>query len=138
MLTDGQLVKEDMRRWAHHPEAAAELVDVGWWEDHRQHYQIVHHLGYQRTREQVAKQSIANRNNRAKGKTRPVRPKGESSDHSSVSEELSDGSSDERDRTGQDRPVLEGVAEKNGSDAYTPSAEQLRRIDANVRAGYDS
>ena len=28
-----------------------ELANVGWWEDHGQHFQIVHHIGYQRTRE---------------------------------------------------------------------------------------
>jgi hypothetical protein len=103
MLTDGQLAREDMRRWAHHPETAEELVSIGWWEDCGAHYQIVHHLGYQRTREQVAKQSLANRANRAKGKARPVRPKNDSSDHSSTSQKSSDDSSDERDRTGQAR-----------------------------------
>jgi hypothetical protein len=124
MLTDGQLAKDDMKRWAHHPEAAEELVSIGWWEDGGQHYQIVHHLGYQRTREQVAKQSLANRANRAKGKARPVRPKDDSFDESSdervstavvretesvsvsrgkpqVNNKPSDDSSDERDRTGQ-------------------------------------
>jgi hypothetical protein len=103
MLTDGQLAKEDMRRWAHHPEAAEELVDVGWWQDRGAHYAIIHHIGYQRTKAQIAKQSIANRANRAKGKQRPVRHKPESSNGSS------DESSDEMDRTGQvqDRPGKE-------------------------------
>ena len=64
--TEGQLAKDDMRRWAHHPEAADELVNVGWWEDHSQHFQIIHHLGYQRTREEVAHQSNANRKNAEK------------------------------------------------------------------------
>lgn len=63
MQTEGQLAKEDMRRWARHPEAADELVDVGWWEDHGGHYQIIHHIGYQRTKKQIAKQSIANAKN---------------------------------------------------------------------------
>ena len=103
MLTDGQLAKDDLRRWARHPEAAEELVNVGWWKDCGQHYQIVHHIGYQRTREQVAKQSVANAKNRAKGKARPVHPKSDSLSGSS------DDSSDERDRTGrvQDRPGLQ-------------------------------
>jgi hypothetical protein len=103
--TDGQLAKDDMRRWARHPEAAEELVSIGWWEDHGGHYQIIHHIGYQRTREQVARQSIANAANRAKGKARPVRPKNESSDDSS----------DERDRTGQAR-TREGGAGKKSDD----------------------
>jgi hypothetical protein len=82
-LTDGQLAKDDMQRWARHPDAAEELVSIGWWKDRGGHYEIVHHLGYQRTREQVAKQSLANRANRAKGKARPVRPKDKPSDESS-------------------------------------------------------
>jgi hypothetical protein len=128
MLTDGQLAKEDMQRWARHPEAAEELVDVGWWKDCGAHYEVIHHWGYQRTREQVAKQSLVNRANRAKGKARPVRPKDKPSDKPSddssdegvssaaesvtesvsaprgkpqVNNKPSDDSSDERDRTGQ-------------------------------------
>ena len=61
--TDGQLAKDDMRRWARHPEAAEELVSVGWWEDRGEHYQIVHHLGYQRTKDQIAHQSNVNAEN---------------------------------------------------------------------------
>jgi hypothetical protein len=75
---DGQLAKDDMRRWARRPEAAEELVNVGWWEDHGQHYQIIHHIGYQRTQEQLAHQSIVNSQNGRKGgrprkqKTKPL------------------------------------------------------------------
>jgi hypothetical protein len=93
--TDGQLAKDDLRLWAKRPDAADELVNRGWWEDHGEHYQIIHHIGYQRTAAQVARQSIVNRANRAKGTARPVHPTDGSSDDSS------DGSSDERDRTGQ-------------------------------------
>lgn len=64
--TDGQLAKDDMRRWARHPEAAEELVSVGWWEDHGQHYQVIHHMGYQRTKDEVAHQSNVNRENAKK------------------------------------------------------------------------
>jgi hypothetical protein len=97
---DGQLAKDDMARWTRCPDAAEELVAIGWWEDRGEHYQIIHHIGYQRTREQVARQSIVNAQNRAKGKAKPVRPKDESSDKPSNS--LSDESSDERDWTGRD------------------------------------
>jgi hypothetical protein len=165
MLTDGQLAKDDMTRWARHPEAAEELVSIGWWTDRGGHYQIVHHLGYQRTREQVAKQSLANRANRAKGKARPVRGKSDSlngsSDESSdepalssakqetesvsaprgksqVANGSSDDSSDERDRTGQAWVSTRGDGSKNATDSFTPTAEQLRRIDENMRRGYDS
>lgn len=33
-----------------HPEVAEELVAIGWWEDRGQHYEIIHHAGYQRPR----------------------------------------------------------------------------------------
>ncbi len=56
--TDGRLAKDDMRRWAKRPEAAEELVAVGWWEDHLTHYQIIQHIGYPRTKAQIANQSI--------------------------------------------------------------------------------
>jgi hypothetical protein len=89
-----------MVRWAKRPPAAEELVAKGWWEDHGEHYRIIHHIGYQRTLEQLARQSIVNRANRAKGKARPVRPKPKP--HNGSSDGSSDGLSDERAR--QDRP----------------------------------
>lgn len=98
-LTDGQLAKDDMARWAHDPDAAEELVSIGWWEDHGEHCQIIHHLGYQRTREQVARQSLVNTRNRAKGKARPVKATAAVNDSS---DESSEESSDEMERTGQD------------------------------------
>jgi hypothetical protein len=143
MLTDGQLAKDEMRRWAHDPPAAEELVSIGWWEDRGEHYQIIHHIGYQRTREQVARQSIVNTQNRAKGKARPVRPKNGSSDDSS----------DERDRTGQAWITNRGTslsAEPISDDDYAadlkdwyaedyePTAEESRRIEQNIRRGYES
>ena len=119
--TDGQLAKDDMLRWAHRPEAAEELVAIGWWEDHGGHYQIVHHIGYQRTAEQIAHQSIVNRANRAKGKTRPVRAKSQSHDESS------DESSDERDRTGQ--AWTRTVTRKKKRAQQRRVVHQLRRVD---------
>ena len=121
--TDGQLAKDDMLRWAERIEAAEELVDRGYWEDHGQHYEIVHHIGYQRTSAQIAKQSRANRENRAKGKTRPVRGTSfnesseESSEESSRSDESSEESSDEMDRT-KDRTGLEERDPKKSDTAW--------------------
>jgi hypothetical protein len=107
---DGRLAKKEMARWAKHPDAASELADVGFWEDCADHFQIVHHLGYQRTAAEWRHQSTVNRGNRAKGKARPVRPKDDSSkgssDHSSNGSSQSDGSSDERDWSGLDRTGL--------------------------------
>lgn len=67
---DGKLAKDDMVRWAKRPAAAEELVACGWWTDQGGHYQIVHHLGYQRTAAEIAHQSNVNRENRSKGKAR--------------------------------------------------------------------
>lgn len=97
MLTDGQLAKDEMRRWAHHPDAAEELVNVGWWENHGEHYQIIHHLGYQRTKKQIANQSIANQKNAARRwKGKPPRNESQCESHNE--------STCEKDRTGQDGP----------------------------------
>ena len=128
---DGQLAKDDMLRWAHRPEAAEELVAIGWWEDHGGHYKIIHHIGYQRTREQIAKQSIVNRANRAKGKARPVRAKSQSHDESS------DESSDERDRTGQARTRTGDAAKKTTTTASScaPTAASGSRAVTRQPAG---
>jgi hypothetical protein len=101
-LLDLRLAKADMVRWAKRPAAASELVAAGWWRDTGNHYAIVHHAAYQRTREAVLKQQEANQKNGRKG-GRPPReqavditpPKTES-----VSEPLNE-SKTERDRTGQ-------------------------------------
>jgi len=63
MLTDGILHKDDMPRWAKSLDAADELVACGFWENHGEHYQIIHHIGYQPTAESVRKMSKANREN---------------------------------------------------------------------------
>ncbi len=72
-LLDGRLPKDDVRRWAKRPEAADELVACGWWEDHGDEYQIVHHACYQRTREQVLAQQQRSRGNGQRG-GRPTGP----------------------------------------------------------------
>jgi hypothetical protein len=64
--TDGKLAKDDMVRWAKRPGAAEELVACGWWEDRGEYFQIVHHLGYQRTKDEVAHQANVNRENAKK------------------------------------------------------------------------
>jgi hypothetical protein len=141
---DGKLAKDDMVRWAKRLEAAEELVAKGWWEDHGDHYVIIHHIGYQRTAEQVANQSKINADNRAKGKARPVRPKNKPSDESSEEP------SDEMDRTGQDGHVLEN-SQKNSASNGVESFEEYRAragvranlnefeavIRANVERGYE-
>lgn len=72
-LLNGSLPKDDVRRWAKRPEAADELVARGWWKDHGDEYQIIHHACYQRTREQVLAQQERSRGNGQRG-GRPAGP----------------------------------------------------------------
>ena len=101
-LVELVLLKEEMRLWAKRPDAAQELVDCGWWEDHGDRYIIVHHACYQRSREAVLNQQAANRRNGKKG-GRPSREQvadlypTEPPETESVSEPQT-----ERDRTGLD------------------------------------
>jgi hypothetical protein len=71
-LLDCRLSKDDMVRWAKRQGAAGELVAAGWWRDTGDHYVIVHHATYQRSREAVLKQQEINQRNGVKG----GRPKG--------------------------------------------------------------
>jgi hypothetical protein len=108
-LLDLRLDKNQLQRWATDPDAAAELVETGFWTDEGDHYLIRHHASYQRTREAVLNQQGVNKANRAKGKARPVRE--QASDIRSKTHpfnESSDEPSDEMDRTGQDR-LLRGA-----------------------------
>jgi hypothetical protein len=131
-LLDLRIDKNGVERWTTHPEAASELVAKGYWEDRGDHYWIVHHGVYQRTREQVLRQQEANVANRAKGKARPVRPKDDSSDDSS------DDLSDERDGTGYVRN--QSLATSRGGPPPPAEAPNLngepdrRRVPATRRA----
>jgi len=66
-LTDLKLYKGDMVRWAKRQAAAEELVANGWWQDWGDHYEILHHGAYQRSRDAVIKQQEANRKNGKRG-----------------------------------------------------------------------
>ncbi len=101
---DGRLDKSRMLRWAYNIDAAAELVACGFWTDEGDHYQIRAHMAWQPTAEERLAQSMRNRNNRAKARTRPVR-KPHVADESS--DESSDHLSDDRDGTGRDGTGLE-------------------------------
>ncbi|MDQ0101139.1 hypothetical protein J2T10_000758 [Paenarthrobacter nicotinovorans] len=72
-LSDMSIRKDDLRRFAKHPEAVQELLDTGFWEESGpETYTIRHHASYQRTREQViAQQARASANG-----SRGGRPKG--------------------------------------------------------------
>ncbi len=97
-LLDCHIPTADLRRFATHPDAAQELVDVGWWSQVPDGFIIRHHATYQRTREQVLNQQSANvANGRKGGRPRVVRTEPET--HSQT-ESLTE-SKTERDGTGQ-------------------------------------
>jgi len=170
-LLDLRIPKSDMRRgWAKHPEAVGELLSVGWWKSEGDHYLIVHHAVYQRSRAAVLAQQGANQQNGRKGGRPPALPRerapskpgkkpsteidsltesesewvsGEdgptAQETHSLTESKSESKSEmptERDRTGQG--LDKGIHETNGETKFTPTPEQLARIEANVRRGYES
>ncbi len=94
-LLDVHIPKADLARVSPRAEVVPELLDAGFWRDDGDFYVIRHHADYQRTREQVIHQQEANKKNRAKGRARPVREQ-----FDQPSDESSNHSSDERDRTG--------------------------------------
>lgn len=97
-LLDLRIPKDDLRRFAKHPDVVDELLAVGWWSDDGDAYVIRHHGDYQRTREQVLAQQSANASNGKKG-GRPRKVPREiaempssSSETQSVSQSVSDSS----------------------------------------------
>ena len=121
--TDGQLAKDDVRRWGRHPEMAAELVDRGWWKDRGGHYEIIHHIGYQRTAEQIVNQSIANKENAKRRWSR-----GKPNQAASVSDSECDSHNDSecnKNRTDQNR-AFKREGPKKEPDG-TPVGDDSRR-----------
>ena len=94
-LLNCTIPKRDLRRFAHDPAAAGELVATGWWTDDGHAYTIRHHAMYQRTREQVVNQQSKNSANGKRG-GRPAK----TTESESSSESLSE-TETHRDRTGQ-------------------------------------
>lgn len=105
-LLDLHIPKDDLRRFAKRPEAAPELVAVGWWTEDGDAYVIRHHGGYQPTREAVLTRQAKNAENGRKGGRPPKagreRSEMPSPETQSVTEPLSE-SRTHRDGTGRDR-----------------------------------
>ena len=103
-LLDLEVPAEDVRRFAKHPEAVAELVACGWWTEDGDKYVIRHHATYQRPRDAVLAQQAANKANGRKG-GRPPKPAREQAAKPSETQSVGDSPGEartERDRTGQD------------------------------------
>lgn len=106
---DGWLDKNEMLRWAKNPGMAPELVDIGFWEDCEDHFQIQHGMAWQRTAEQWFHQSEVNaQNGRKGGRPRKPKPKPKTDSQSDSQTDSQSETKSERDGTGQDRPGQEG------------------------------
>ncbi len=70
-LLDLRLSKDDVRRFAKHPDAVAELVDGGWWAEDDDSYVIRHHGSYQQSRADVLARQERARKNGARSEGRP-------------------------------------------------------------------
>lgn len=64
-LLNCRIPKDDIRRFKAEI-ALPELLSCGWWKDAGDHFQLVHHATYQRDKDDVINQQVANRANRAK------------------------------------------------------------------------
>lgn len=84
-LLDCVIDKSGPWTWAKYPEAAAELVAAGYWEDGDDHYRIIDHSEYQRSRAAVLKQRDTNRANGQRG-GRPPRQQTHSDTNMAVAE----------------------------------------------------
>jgi hypothetical protein len=72
-LLDCVIPKGDLRRFAKHPEAAEELVAVGWWSQTPETYIIRHQARYQRSKAEALAIQQRNVENGQKG-GRPPKP----------------------------------------------------------------
>jgi hypothetical protein len=151
-LLDCRLGKDpdEMRRWTKRPEAAAELLALGWWTDEGDHYRIRHHALYQRTREEVIAQQERNQKNGKKGgrppgppREKPPRKRGnETQSLSQVETQVGYGDNEkgaqetqsltqsltqlptQRDGTGQDRSLNLSSYSRKGKDQKKPVEEK--------------
>lgn len=110
-LLDLQIPKEDVHRFKR-PEAVSELLSIGWWTEHDDHYVIEHHARYQRSRDAVVNQQAANAANGCRG-GRP--PKGRPP-----------GKPREIVETPRNQSVSESVTERNNDPVTAGSAPTTR------------
>lgn len=118
-LLDCAIPISHLPKFATHPEAVVELVDVGWWTRTPSVFLIRHHAGYQRTRAAIIAQQEANSINGRRG-GRPRKGTGaprEIVETHSLSDSLSDSKS-ERDGTGRERTHL-GTSNYSNADPAT-------------------
>lgn len=103
-LLDCVIPEDDLRRFAKNPEAAPELLGIGWWTKTDDGFYIIrHHATYQRTREAVVNQQSVNQANGKRGgrPRKPGRELANTINQPTETESLTE-TETERDRTGQD------------------------------------
>lgn len=106
-LLDLRLAKDELRRWAKHPEAAGELVACGWWTDEGGHYLIVHHGRYQRPRDVVLRLQKRNQQNGVSGGRPPKVPRERFSPNKTQPDtQMGSEVETQRDGTGRDGPGI--------------------------------
>jgi hypothetical protein len=135
-LTGGILAKDEMHRWAKHPDAAPELVTRGYWRDEGDRYIIRHHMGYQREPEKVLAQQEVNRLNGKRG----GRPRGsdiQPPETDAVSDSLSDSASVPTDASAEQTDSLSDSKterEWTGLDRSVTKRKQPGEGDSRARA----
>lgn len=108
-LLDCRIPKDDLRRFAKHPEAIEELLATGFWQDAGSHYLIRHHGMYQRSREQAVAIQERNQTNGAKGgrpkgsKSKPKGPPRERWPETQMGSDMGSQMETQGDGTGRDR-----------------------------------
>uniref|UniRef100_UPI000AD04B4E hypothetical protein n=1 Tax=Mycobacterium sp. UM_Kg1 TaxID=1545691 RepID=UPI000AD04B4E len=124
-LLDLGLDKDDLRRWAKHPDAADELVACGWWTDEGDHYRIVHHGAYQRLRDMVLKMQRRNQQNGGRGGRPPTVPRERFATKADkqiteVGSQVDTQVETDRDGTGRDGPGLQESGTARESSPHVP------------------
>lgn len=116
-LLDCVIPKADLVRFSQRPDAAEELVAVGWWTEDGKFYVIRHHASYQRSRADVVKLQERNAANGAKG-GRPKRREAWNPDDPHNPDGFPSGNRDGNPK-GQDRTGQAGLDEEVKGSAPT-------------------
>jgi hypothetical protein len=149
--TDGHIERADAGMVPHWSAGAAKaFVDAGLFTPQSDGWLITDYVATQTSREQLAAAEAARvREREKKARQRAAKAAEKAAGESAVPGDIPGevprdvpGESTGQDRLGQDRPGQGDQQDRsrrnNGAEPYAPSAEQLHRIEQNVRRGYES